>query len=487
MTENFVNTQSTYENIQDVNIFFDNIPECEDDFTFLQDQNAFETAHLLFQESTSSSDSEEWESDSAAHSIVTESTEAENDMNIPQTKEKTLSACAVVDIIDGEIKCCGGTEKLRGLWQLVGMWQLDKSMVEGVSGNLDKLGVCYSHFMFDQNKLHSEGTKKLKTSLESLIHSRRCRFCGINYYFFSRGKFCAEHSWKLLGKYVQVPCIGQKNCKALKEFDSIVMKAQSNYKARYICCDCYEKEGGHLHVKPGRGKKESSCHFEGKHKQDLINSLELMNKWIISTNNIQLQTKILNFITSTLQILDSENNEQTNATYDNNFIETSLSLFSIKTIFKLYKIKIDNSVLMPKECLQIGHNLAKDLKKSCSKEFQNFQTLESPSSLNEYQSVLPKPIYSLFEGMIGNLLEYNRKRANVKLISRKKPTKPVNQIKIKKISSFLTSIILSLSQKKVKIWLPTILSSLCRKPRLLSSLHQVLQSVNVVAHTDCHE
>ena len=246
-----------------------------------------------------------------------------------------------------------GTEKLRGLWQLVGMWQLDKSMVEGVSGNLDKLGVCYSHFMFDQNKLHSEGTKKLKSSLESLIHSRRCRFCGINYYFFSRGKFCAEHSWKLLGKYVQVPCIGQKNCKALKEFDSIVMKAQSNYKARYICCDCYEKEGGHLHVKPGRGKKESSCYFEGKHERDLINSLELMNKWIISTNNIQLQTKILNFITSTLQILDSENNEQTNTTYDNNFIETSLSLFSIKTIFKLYKIKIDDSILISKECLQI--------------------------------------------------------------------------------------------------------------------------------------
>ena len=99
-------------------------------------------------------------------------------MNIPQTTGKTLSACAIVDIIDGEIKCCEGTEKLRRLWQLVGMWQLDKLMVEGVDGDLDKLGVCYSHFMFDQNKLHSEGTKRLKSTLESLIHSRRCRFCG---------------------------------------------------------------------------------------------------------------------------------------------------------------------------------------------------------------------------------------------------------------------------------------------------------------------
>jgi hypothetical protein len=490
MAENFASTQSTFENIQDINVFFDNIPECDDDFTFLQDRNSFETARLLFQESTSSSNSGEWENDSAVQSVATESTEAENDVNIPQTTRKTLSPCVVVDIIDGKIKCCGGTEKLRGLWQLVGMWQLDKSMVEGVNGDLDKLGVCYSHFMFDQNKLHSEGTKKLKSASESLIHSRRCRFCGINYYFFSRGKFCAEHSWKLLGKHVQVPCIGQKNCKMLKEFDSIVIKAQSNHKARYICCDCYEKEGGHLHVKPGRGKKESSCHLEGKHERDLTNSLELMNKWIILTNNIQLQTKILNFMISALQILDSENNEQTDIPYqilhNDNFVETSLSLFSIRTIFKLYKINVDNSILIPKEYLQIGSNLAKDLKKTC-KEFQNFQILESPSSLIEYQSALPKSIYSLFEGMISNLLECNRKKANEKQISRKKPTKIVNQIRIKKISTFLSSIILSLSQKKVKIWLPTILSSLCRKPRLLSSLHQVLQSVNVVAHTDRHE
>ena len=424
MTENF-------ENIQDINIFFDNIPECEEDFTFLQDQNSFETARLLFQESTSSSNSEEWDNDSAVQSIATESTEAENDMNIPQTTGKTLSACAIVDIIDGEIKCCEGTEKLRELWQLVGMWQLDKLMVEGVDGDLDKLGVCYSYFMFDQNKLHSEGTKRLKSTLESLIHSRRCRFCGINYYFYSRGKFCADHSWKLLGKHIQVPCIGQKNCKALKEFGSIVIKAQSNFKARYICCNCYEKEGRHLHVKPERGKKEGSCHFEGKHEQDLINSLDLMNKWIISTKNIQLQTKILNLITSALQILDSENNEQD----DDNLIETSISLFSIKTIFKLYKIKIDSSILMPKECSQIGINLAKDLKETC-KKIQHFQTLESPNSLIEYQSVLPKPIYSLFEGMIGNLLECNRKKANEKQISRKKSTKPVNQNKIKKLAYF---------------------------------------------------
>ncbi|CAB5386728.1 unnamed protein product [Rhizophagus irregularis] len=266
------------------------------------------------------------------------------------------------------------------------------------------------------------------------------------------------------------------------------MKAQSNYKARYICCDCYEKEGGHLYKKPGRGKIASNCHLEGKHEQDLIKSLELMNKWIISTNNKQLQMKILNLMVSALQILNSENNDQTNITNVTNTeimpIESSPSLFTIKTIFKLYKIQINNS---PKECSQIGFNLAENLKKTCKEFINNKLPLESPNSLNEYQLALPKSIYSLFEEMISNLLEYDKKKANEKQLIRKKPTKPLNKIKIKKISIFLTSVIVSLAQKKVKIWLPTILSSLCRKPRLLSSLHQVLQSVNVVAHTDHHE
>jgi len=115
MEENFLNKQFIPENFQDIDSFFDNIPECDEDFTFLQDQNAFGKAHLLFQETSSSSNdcSEGWKNGSAIQTISTESTEAENDINIPQTKEKALSACAVVDIIDGEIKYCDKTEKLH--------------------------------------------------------------------------------------------------------------------------------------------------------------------------------------------------------------------------------------------------------------------------------------------------------------------------------------------------------------------------------------
>jgi hypothetical protein len=149
-----------------------------------------------------------------------------------------------------------------------------------------------------------------------------------------------------LEKHVQIPCTGQKSCKALEEFESIIIKSQSNYKARYICCGCYEKEGGHLYIKPGRGNNESNCHLEGKHEQDIVNSLELINKWVILSNNTQLQLKILNLILPALQILSSKNDD---ILYDS-FIKSPPSLFSIRTIFKLYKININNSNLTPKKC-----------------------------------------------------------------------------------------------------------------------------------------
>ncbi|CAB5378554.1 unnamed protein product [Rhizophagus irregularis] len=85
-----------------------------------------------------------------------------------------------------------------------------------------------------------------------------------------------------------------------------------------------------------------------------------------------------------LQILDFENNEQINEQTNTTTVSSqTLSLFSI---LKLYKIKINDSILTPEECSQMGCNLARDLKKTC-KEFQDFQALESHNSLNEYQKM----------------------------------------------------------------------------------------------------
>lgn len=50
------------------------------------------------------------------------------------------------------------------------------------------LEVCYSHFVFDQNKLHDEGTKKLNSiDYDSFKHLRICIFCNKRKWIVDRG------------------------------------------------------------------------------------------------------------------------------------------------------------------------------------------------------------------------------------------------------------------------------------------------------------
>ncbi|RHZ55597.1 hypothetical protein Glove_413g6 [Diversispora epigaea] len=164
--------------------------------------------------------------------------------------------------------------KLRLLYQLIRMWQIDKNAVEEVNKQLENLGICYSHFIFDQNKLHKKNLKQKISTECSIFHHCRCLFCGQNLYFYSRGNICLEHSKAINNKNIQVPCIGQYSYSALKTIDPIVMQSSNNYRPRYICCICYEKNGGHLHIKVGGpGKCIKKCDEEGKHKSDVTEIL----------------------------------------------------------------------------------------------------------------------------------------------------------------------------------------------------------------------
>ena len=58
---------------------------------------------------------------------------------------------------------------------------------------------------------------------------------------------------------------------------------------------------------------------------------------------------------------------------------------------------------------------------------------------------------------------------------------------MQKISTMLSSIILTMGFTNTPFWLTQSLASLCRKPRLLSSLHQVLESVSIVSHSISYE
>src|SRR5581483_765240 len=154
--------------------------------------------------------------------------------------------------------------------------QIDNNAICEAGSELENLGVCFSHFAFDQNRLHKKNTKKERNIKLSFLHRRRCLFCGLNIYFFSRGKFCHEHSASLGNKNLLAPCIGYKSCYVLQINEPIVTTAKLQQKSRYICCNCFKKNGGHLYVRPGTGKSAPRCKMQENHNEDVKKGLQLI-------------------------------------------------------------------------------------------------------------------------------------------------------------------------------------------------------------------
>ena len=75
---------------------------------------------------------------------------------------------------------------LRRFRQTAGTW-------EGDTNALTRLGISYTHFIFDQNQLHDIGMKKSQSVEKSILHFRICLFCRKKKCFFSRGDNCEKH------------------------------------------------------------------------------------------------------------------------------------------------------------------------------------------------------------------------------------------------------------------------------------------------------
>ena len=362
--------------------------------------------------------------------------------------------------------------------------------------------------MFDQNQLHELGIKGRKDVRQSLIHSHRCRFCGKNYYFFSHGKYCKEHSWRVLGNELRLACICQKGCDVLKKLDPIILPTNSNNiynKTWYICCKCYEDHGDHLYIRPGRGKKAIHYNETDNHLGEVAASLELIANWILQVSHNgkpEFQEKLLAAIIPALQQLDLDSTQK--LFNDSNELQTEnlliseknnnlkiLSLFLIKLIFKLYHIDLNENPIQfdSKNCYSFRNELAESLLKNYQHLHNNKIFLENPRSLDEYQNAILIQLYKLFEGIVGKLLLNQCQIANKVAKSRKEKyiPKEVNQKKVQKISTMLSSIILTIGFTNTPFWLTQSLASLCQKPRLLSSLHRVLESVSVISHSISHE
>jgi hypothetical protein len=51
--------------------------------------------------------------------------------------------------------------------------------------------------------------------------------------------------------------------------------------SRCVCLFCYEKYGGHIHERPGRGRQPVDCVKEKMHENDLNISIKAIVDWLL--------------------------------------------------------------------------------------------------------------------------------------------------------------------------------------------------------------
>src|SRR6266542_3026315 len=421
---------SEYENLDEFYSNYDDLSNMEKDNNneslFELDFNMFTKAKQFIQQNISEED-ENITSDTESNFSESESDE-EQDEIIDQLKDnQELSSCVIIDVFEGKIQRCNSTTNLRRLWQMVGMWEIDEEEIRKKHFLIKNLGVCYTHFMYDQNKLHESNLKQSKGYTESIIHRRRCLFCNKNKFFFSRGANCIQHSHIVMGRNIQVPCIGQKKCGALQEYHPLVISTKSSKYARYICMTCYEKKGGHIYQRVGRGvKDDKNCDNMSHHENDTKEALEAIGHWILNIASFEkliFQKKILIRL---IDIIIQFNQEKSDNTFNTliSLADTKTevpSLFIIFTILALTKFNYDSCEklnpknLTPKNFFEFGETLANSTILAKNELKLNKESLESPASIEEYRASFPSCLVQFYDGLLKTLYETKKK-----VIDRKK-------------------------------------------------------------------
>ncbi|GES84646.1 hypothetical protein GLOIN_2v1482460 [Rhizophagus clarus] len=113
--------------------------------------------------------------------------------------------------------------------------------------------------------------------------------------------------------------------------------------------------------------------------------------------------------------------------------------------------------------------------------------LESPQTIQEYYDRFPEFLNDFFFGVIDELYQKKMTVCNWQRKRRHKLPKTVISEPIMKTVTFITSMLLGLAFPHLKIWLPRVLASLSRMPRLLGSFRQLLTVCHVSSHSDRHE
>jgi hypothetical protein len=480
-------------------------------------------------------DDEEWSYSFEDEETATKSLNVDDDNNtqthnVPNDPNIQKKQCVLVVCKDGQtFRCQETADKNRGVAQLFGTWEVDADAVNSVKENADvitatddefnKFFVCSQHFLHDQNTLHpgakssstedsnvtssskkgsnvksssiKNSNNKSSSTKDSKISRKRCLFCNKNKYFFTRSDCCAiHHKWMVCNRNIQVPCRGLFECPAINECAPCVKPSHNAQKSRFVCQQCFEEKGGHLHKPPGRGKKKFTCTELNLHVDDTNKALQKAVQFldfVAKSENVEKKEQLLKMLVPVVQrCSEKQQNPE-----DTREPETVPSLFLFNTILRLNKINTTTNEsqtnVTPTTCKDFGTSMALQLWNSRQDLKENKQSLECPQSLEEYQTAMPNTIFSFFHNFIQTLQEKKLDIANKKRRQRGSPPIALKEDVVTKISVFLVSIILTIAFRGWKIWLTDVMSSLCRRPKLISSLQALLRVAHVVSHSRKHQ
>lgn len=221
---------------------------------------------------------------------------------------------------------------------------------------------------------------------------------------------------------IQVPCIGQHACNALRTCSPLCNQAFDKIdKPLCICCSCYENLGGYIYHHPGQGIKATTCITKKLHDDDVTKGLKFLGNWLINiaqTEKDEMKKKILKETFETLLPFTSPLNQKyTNKSTTNismNQEKISLddelsSLFMIKVLFieisKKKEIGIDSKNFKMNDFEKIGHEFGQKIWNSRSEVNSKKSSLKFSQIIKEYYDAFPEFINSFFSEIIDELCQ----------------------------------------------------------------------------------
>ncbi|CAG8471943.1 25241_t:CDS:2 [Cetraspora pellucida] len=279
--------------------------------------------------------------------------------------------------------------------------------------------------------------------------------------------------WKLDSKVLDVALKAETE-NALTSLGKDYQFIKSSTSSKFVCSHCFDNEGGHFFRRRGTGVSQFSC--VEKHINDNQHSLYLLGRWIqeMSTDQDQEFQAIL---------LEEQITKAHPPTY-----------FSIRAALRIKKVNLRRLEeknkyidIILNQLQKLGEALGTVIWQLRSEIHTQRKMLETPNTLQEFHDGFPKYIRDLFDNFIIFIMQKKWNIVQKKCIQRGLIPSEFNIERAIKISAFILSLIFSMSFPGINFWLSHIMSSLCRKPKLLNSLYAILCTANVVSHTNRYE